>query len=275
MKRIIALLALAGVLLCGCGQSPEPVEMPEPSVEVVLVTEPPETETPTDATEVPTEASTEVTEATEHAVPEFQNHSGIRDNGTFDDSALFIGDFLTYGLITGYLTERELLGDARYMVIPNGALPAVYYGPKLTKSADCLFSPEFEGMLICDALKEAGEQTTAIYFMMGTNFSEFADDKTMIQIVEDMLINCPNATVYLQLVPFDRSTRVDYEEANRRILATYTYYQRENNPRVMLIDTQTAIGYNLTTDGIQLTTEGQACWYQALVAFADGNEIPQ
>lgn len=269
-KRILA-LALAALLLTGCGRSSQPAEertvpTQKPTVEETL---PPETQPPTEPS---TEAATEA--PAEPEVPQWL-HSGIRQDGTFNEGTLFIGDFLTYGLVTGYLTDRELLGDAKYMVIPGGALPAFDYGPALTHDTDCLFSPEFEGMLMREAVEEAGDSVTAVYFMMGTNFSKYADDETLTGIVEHILACCPNATVFLQLVPYDRSTRVDYEEANRRVLLTYMHYQQEANPRVLLIDTQTAIGYNLTTDGIQLTTEGQACWYQALVAFADGNHIPE
>lgn len=267
-KQILA-LALAALLLTGCGRSSQPAEertvpTQKPTMEETLPpeTEPEETTPPPKETEEPTE-------------PAFRLHSGIREDGTFDEGTLFIGDFLTYGLVTGYLTDRELLGDAKYMVIPSGALTAFDYGPVLTRDTDCLYSPEFEGMLMREAVEEAGDSVTAVYFMMGTNFSKYADDETLTGIVEHILACCPNATVFLQLVPYDRSTRVDYEEANRRVLLTYMHYQQEANPRVRLIDTQTAIGYNLTTDGIQLTTEGQACWYQALVAFADGNHIPQ
>lgn len=273
MKRIIALLTLAGILLCGCGRSGQSDTQTDPKPEPALASE--TTEAPPE-TEAPTEPEPEQTQpATEHAAPVFQYHSGIREDGTFDEGTLFIGDFLTYGLVSGYLTDRELLGDARYMIIPNAALPAFYYGPKLSKEADSLHSPEFDGLLLCEAIQVAGEETTAIYFMMGTNVSKYATDETYIQIVEDMLIACPNATIFLQLVPYDRSTRVDYEEANRRVMAAYLHFQQEGNERVLLIDTQTAIGYNLTKEGIQLTAEGQACWYQALVAFADGNDIPQ
>lgn len=272
MKRIIALLTLTG-LLCGCGQSAQTVEQTEPSVEVIVAAQ---TETGEPETEPATETVKQnILPPTEAAEPAFENRSGIREDGTFGSGALFIGDFLSYGLILGYLTDNDLLGEARYMVIPNAALPAFYYGPKLTRDSDSLYSPEFEGLLMRDAIVRAGEQTTAIYFMMGSNASEYATDEMMIQIVEELLMACPNATVYLQLVPYDRSTRVDCEEANRRVMATYVHYQQEDNPRVMLIDTRTAIGYSLTAEGFQLTAKGQACWYQALVAFAEGNDIPE
>lgn len=273
MKRLTALLLLTGLILSGCGG--EPQIQTDPQIEVVMTTQPQEKPPATEEIQLPEETLPPETEAPAPE-DEFSRHSGIREDGTFGSGALFVGDFLTYGLVTGYLNDESLLGDARYMIVCNAALPAFYYGPTLTASTPgCLYSPEFKGLLLSEALPVAGEDTTAIYFMIGTNASQFATDKMMLDIVDLMLESCPNATVYLQLVPFDRSTQVDHEEANRRMLATYLHYQREENPRVMLIDTQTAIGYNLTTDGIQLTTEGQACWYQALVAFSDGNGIPE
>lgn len=275
MKRIIALLTLAGILLCGCGRSEQGEAQTDPKPEPVSAME--ETQAPPteEATEPPgTETPTEATEPSETEPPSLR-HSGIREDGTFDEGTLFIGDFLTYGLVKGFLKEQGLLGDARYMILPNAALTAFYYGPVLSNEADGLYSPEFGGMLMCDAITVAGEDTTAIYFMMGTNVSKYATDETYIQIVDDLLEACPNATIFLQLVPYDRSTRVNHEEANRRVQAAYEHFQQEGNERVLLIDTQTAIGYNLTTEGIQLTAEGQACWYQALVAFAEGNKIPQ
>ena len=271
-KRILALLLVIAGLLCGCGEQEQTDAETEFAAKTAMPTE--ETQVPTEEATEPTETEPP-TEATEPTEPPFPLHSGIREDGTFDEGTLFIGDFLTYGLVKGFLKEEGLLGDARYMILPNAALTAFYYGPVLSNEADGLYSPEFDGMLMCDAITVAGEDTTAIYFMMGTNVSKYATDETYIQIVEDLLEACPNATVFLQLVPYDRSTRVNYEEANRRVKAAYEHFQQEGNERVLLIDTQTAIGYNLTIEGIQITAEGQACWYQALVAFADGNHIPQ
>lgn len=201
-------------------------------------------------------------------------HSGIREDKTFDEGTLFIGDSLTYGLVDNYLKENGLLGDAKYMAMSGAAVTAFIYGPGLT-SPMCVFSPEFEGLTFSEAAELAGDSVTAIYFMLGTNHSDRANADTYVSIVEYLLEVCPNATVYLQKVPFSTSDKINYMEANRRILAAYDHFVRQENSRVLLIDTQTAIGHALIADGIHLSTEGQENWYHALLAFAEENQIPQ
>jgi hypothetical protein len=96
-----------------------------------------------------------------------------------------------------------------------------------------------------------------------------------VEIVDHLLASCPNATIFLEIVPFDQSTKVKYERATEWVHYVYEHFQAEGNERIFLIDSQTAIGYNLSTDGIHLTTQGQECWYQELVTFAVANDIPQ
>lgn len=267
MKKALALL-LAAVLLCGCAPAEQTPE-----------TEPTEaTAAPTEETQAPTEEPTEATEAPteEPTEPPFQLHSGIREDGSFDEGTLFIGDSLTYGMVAIYLPENQFLGDARYIAMPGATILAYFQGPMLSSTGYySYYSPEFEGLYMYEGVEAAGEKTTAIYFMMGTNYSKYATDETYIQIVEHMLESCPNATVYIQLVPNDLSSQIDHEIANRRVRNAYEYFQQEGNERVLLIDTQTAIGYHLLGDGIHLNEEGQDCWYHALLAFAKENQIPQ
>ena len=48
-----------------------------------------------------------------------------------------------------------------------------------------------------------------------------------------------------------------FDLANQNIRTAYEHYQQSGNPKVMLIDTYTAIGENLNVDGIHLTEQGQ------------------
>lgn len=260
-KRWIWILVLT-VLLTGC-QRPQ-AEMP---------TLPPETQ---GATESPTEAPTESpTEPPAETQPESPFHSGIREDGTFDAGTLFIGDSLTYGLVKEYLMEQDLLGDARYMAIPGAAPTSFFYGPRLATNSRhySFFSEEFEGMLMCDGVTAAGESVTAVYFMMGTNYVDGVNVQLYVDILNHILQSCPNATVYLQRVPYATSNSVDATSANKRIDEVYELFREEQ--RVWLVDAQAAIAYNLTSDGVHLTELGQAAWYEALVAHAQTNGIPQ
>lgn len=254
MKRVFSVLLIC-LCLCGCGV--------QPAAEPATV--------PTELTTVPTELTT-VPEQTLETTVEVTNglHSGINDDGSFDEGTLFIGDSLTYGMVTGYLPDNGLLGQAKYMAIPGAAITCYKQGPALGAKPSA-YSPQFEGLYMFQAVEAYGEEFTAVYLMLGTNANEYATDKVYAAMVAHLLVNCPNATIYLQLVPNNRSDRVNSEAANGRIQRVYESMPQED--RLQLIDTQTAIGYHLAADGIHLVTEGQQCWYEALVAYAEENEI--
>ncbi len=266
MKRVLALTLVLLLVLGGCGQrSVEPEPQTQPSAAVPTETEP----APTEPVAVPTEP--------EPTQPESLLHSGIREDGSFDRGTLFIGDSLTYGLLSQHLTENNLLGDARYMVTPGAAPTAYFYGPMLRRKSETFsfYSPEFENMYMADGVEAMGEDVTALYFMMGTNHTDNVTQQLYLDIVGHMLEACPNATIYLQLVPFSTNPVVDAEAANNRVRYTYDYYVEQGVERIQLVDTQSAIDYHLTVDGIHLTEKGNACWYEALVAYARENGIPQ
>ena len=273
MRRIIALLTLTGILLCGCGSVSEEVpSTTEPEISTAATEAPTEapTEEPTEApTEEPTEAPTE---------PPFPLHSGIREDGSFDEHTLFIGDSLTYGLVSLYLKDNHLQGDAMYMAYP-GAPPTVYFnGPSLSvrDPRNCLLSSyDFNGLLMSKAVELVGDQVHAVYFMMGTNHVDAVCTDTYIEIVEHLLATCPNATIYLQLVPYSWKSHVPYEDTNQWIREAYALFAERGETRVQCVDTFTAIGDNINTDGIHLTIAGQEEWYKGLVAYAKENDIPQ
>lgn len=270
MKKTLALL-LAAVLLCGCAPAEQPPET-EPTAETAAPTEETQapTEQPTVATEEPTEAATEPTE------PPVQLHSGIREDGSFGEGALFIGDSLTYGLVLQYLTIYDLLGDARYMAISGAPVCNFFSLQTLGNPVNTTaYSPEFYGKNYAQAVEIAGESVTAVYYMMGTNYDPECDAEMYIAIMDHILEKCPSATLYLQLVPVSTMDYIPYERINEIITEVHAYYQQQGNPRVMLIDTHTAIGADNLTDGIHLTLQGQENWYNAIVAFAEENNIPQ
>lgn len=261
MKRLLPLLLIC--LLFGCSKQIQQTTIPatvptEPAVTTVPAETTMETAAPTTA---PVEVSTIY-------------HSAIREDGSFSEGALLIGDSLTYRLITDYLRPNGLLGDARYMAIPGAAITSFAIDPRMY-SHNSVFSPEYRGLLMCEAVDVAGEKTTAIYFMLGTNYSPYATDQMYIDAVQRMLDSCPNATIYLQLVPYETSAQLDYVSANQRIRDTHFYFAIRGEQRVVVLDTQTPIGYNLAYDGIHLSIEGLRLWHQALVDYAAQNHIPQ
>ena len=273
-KTKIVLIIILSVLLAGelafaawlsYNEITPEVTVPPTIPQVTDAATTPPTEEPTDP---PTEAPTE---------PPIVLHSGLREDGTFGEGAMLIGDSLTYGLVSNYLTNNQKLGDAMYMAMPGKGISAFFNGIRLKKKGDeiHLYNKEFEGLPMDDVVAQFGEKITAVYFMMGTNASAVDCPEEYIKIVDYILEHCPDATVYLQLVPHSRKAFIKYEQANQNIRTAYEHYQQSGNPKVMLIDTYTAIGENLNVDGIHLTEQGQECWYNAIVAFAQENNIPQ
>ena len=101
MKRIFLLL-LCAALLCGC------------SAHASSQSTPPVTETTVPAT---TEAPPSIGPVWDDTI-----HSGLREDGTFTEGTLFIGDSLTYGFVLSYLQQYELIGDAKYMAVVGAPL---------------------------------------------------------------------------------------------------------------------------------------------------------
>ena len=264
MKKTLLILAfalLAAVSLtfvaCDSAKTPEDTN--------------PDTTVTTDA---PTEPDTEA--PTEPEVPQWL-HSGIRSDGSFDEGTLFIGDSLTYGMVMQHLPQNGLLGDARYMAIIGAPAGNLFSLQTLRPYHEytCTYSQEFHGLNYADAVALAGETVTAVYYMMGTNYDPDLTAESYIRIMDHILEHCPNATVYLQLVPYSSRLFTHHEDTNTILRQVWEHYRALEEPRLLLIDTFTAIGENVVSDGIHLNEEGMARWYEALAAHALDNQIPQ
>lgn len=266
-KRILslALCAFLCVGLLGCTY---------PVPEVYWATNP-TTETVTEPT-VP-----ETTQETTLPNPYENLHSGIRADGSFNEGTVFVGDSLTYGLIYFHLSSHNLLGDARYMAIAGIPLN-VYFsdwfvlGSSHGDKNGQIYTPEFYGMSYAEAIEAIGGEATAIYMMLGTNGSDFTPLEEYITVLDHMLENCPNATIYLQTVPISRSSVVFYDTINGIIRQAAQHYADRGETRVVLLDTFTVFEKkHLVPDGIHLTEEGQAVWYQFLVDRTTELGIPE
>ena len=261
-RKILSLVLVLNLLfLTACRK--EPSESTVPPVTTVAV------ETTIPETTVPETTAPPVTE------PAFPLHSGIREDGSFDEGTLFIGDSLTNGLLYIHMRQNKLIGNSKYMAIVGAPPQDFFYGPKLCDEISCIQSWEFTNKTMSQGVAAVGKKITAVYFMMGTNYSSHTNTDTYIKITDYLLKHCPNATIYLQTVPYSTSPNVAYEAMNRYIREAQQHYVDEGITRVLLINTMEAIGEHLNADGVHLNPQGYACWYQAILDFAAENSIPQ
>ena len=257
MKKTICVI-LCLLLLTACGRStPEEAPAPEPVPRITENTQIPETE--------PTE-------------PAFSLHSGLREDGTFNEGTLFIGDSMTCILVQDYLTPMGLIGDAYYMGKYGAQITSFFGGVTMDTNVTvgkCAYRPEHEGMTYEEIAVDLGDRVTAIYMMFGTNYTYNAYADMYIELVDFLLETCPDATVYLQLIPHGNEEIVRYETVNGWIREAYGHYVDQGQIRVQLIDTFTAIGVNHDEGWIHLNSTGNENWYNAIVDFAAKNGIPE
>ena len=278
MKRILSLLAALCLILSGCAprqsEPTAPAETAAPTVETAVPT--------TEVTEAPTETAAPTTEATEAPTeatepPQWDGvlHSGLREDGTFDGGTLFIGDSQTYGFIYFNLIPRNRIGDARYASAVGIPAQAYFSGTKFSEYTVGSYSSEFEGRTIAQGVELGGSTITAVYLMLGSNGSDYTLFSDYEKIVDHLLEYCPNATIYLQTIPYSSEDHVHYEDINKILVRVRRHYADAGISRVLLIDTHTAFGERVQPDGIHLTTEALDIWYHTLVYFADYNNISQ
>ena len=261
-RMLCALLALILTFGCAACAKSEPA---------------PTTEATTEATTVPTTEATEPPTTEAPTEPPLVLHSGLREDGTFSEGTLFIGDSLTCGFISSYLSKKEHLGDARYMTICGSKVTAFFDGTVLEPKDNVmtLYSPEFEGQKFDEATAKLGEELTAIYLMWGTNYVAKGTAQDYIDIVDYLLEHCPNATVHLQLVPYADLAIIPYPTINNRIRDAFAHYQELAEPRVFLVDTYQGIGRDVGVDGVHIGMWGYANWYNTLLRHAEENQLSE
>lgn len=273
MKKGIFCVLLSILLVCtGCSKpaAETPTTLPAPSTQAATTA--PEA-TPAQTTEAPTQA-TEAT--TQETLPPAELHSGIRSDGTFNEGTLFIGDSLTYGLVEHYLVYNDLIGDARYMARVGLPLSGYFnHDSLMAPNRGALYSREFYGKTFAEAVSEIGDTVTAVYLMLGTNYDTTSNESGYIETVEHLLEHCPNATIYVQLIPYSEQPSVHVEQVNFGILVAVDHFEAQGIQRVLCIDTLSAIGLSQREDGIHLNTEGNQLWYEAILDYAAENEIPE
>ena len=190
---------------------------------------------------------------------------GVAADGSFDDTALFIGDSLTVGLVM-HLRMTGRLGSARYMAICTYAMQSFYGGPVLGDEAAELYgmecSGEFYNLTYAQAVRQAGERVGAVYYMLGTNGSRDVTPESYTAILSYIRECCPEATIYAQTIPYSVGEISDYRGVNSAILESVMGLRAAGDENVYVLDTFTAVGSeHMAGDGLHLTAEGLELWY--------------
>lgn len=265
-KPILLILCLA-VVLCGCAPA---APAAEPATEATQVT----TETTVPPTQPPTEPPTEPT--TLPTEPPVVLHSGLRDDGTFSEGTLFVGDSVTFWFLRNHLQLKSLLGEGKYICVCGIRLNRFFSDQALgTDEQSSIYSPEFLGLSFQESFEAMGENATAIYVMVGTNYYTDTDTPHFIEATQMILDACPNATVHLQKIPLCYIGWVDEDAVNKSLEETLAHFQAMGEERVMLIDVYTAAGSNHWDDGIHLNAQGLEAWYNAIVDHAKANGLSE
>ncbi len=278
-KRVISLLLVFAIALSlsACSRVRDLILMDWG----LLETEGPEQTEPVQQTEPQQNGKKPKPNTVKPAIPvdamnkEEKLHSGIQIDGSFNEGTLFIGDSLTYGLVKNYLKVHDLLGEARYMAIIGVPLNVFFNGTRLNgEKSTC--SPEFKGLSYSKAVEKVGDEVTAVYMMLGTNYDPAADDKMYIEVVDKLLESCPRATIYLQLIPYSSSASVHTKTVNEYIMAAYEHYQEMDCQRVRLIDTRSFVGKGgIGGDGVHMNPNGMEAWYNGILTYAADNFIAE
>lgn len=279
--RILAVGLALALLLGGCSMPPE----------APVVASNPDLRTPAPVTDsslrpsvspVPASGGDLTVPSTPEPAPEpepsptpapMRRSSGMTAEGLFTSDALFIGDSHTYRFVH-YLQELGLLGEARYMAICG--LPLRQFcretraplaeGLSGAEASTC--SPEFRGLTMTEALASKGMESRAVYFLLGSNFSWEVTAEDYVEALELILEDCPEATVYLQTIPY--STQAYYERVNAAIRDAWETLEAEAPGRVVLMDTCAALPrQELLPDGLHYSDGANAAWYAFLKEQAD------
>lgn len=267
MKRLICflfgLLLILGCTGCGGGEAETTVAPAVQEETTIPVTEP--ATVATEPTTIPTE-------------PQPVLHSGLKEDGTFDEGTWFIGDSMTHILVTDYLKPNNLIGEANYTAKYGSQITAFFGDVKMQYNSynKCAFNPEFENMEYDEVAQLLGEKATAIYIMWGTNFTWNAYADMYIELAEYLMETCPNATIHLQLIPWAGNNElVRYELVNEWIREAYAHFQEIGEERVMLIDTYEGIGRNTDQGYIHLNNIGNENWYKSILDHAKTHNLAQ
>lgn len=192
-------------------------------------------------------------------------------NGTFDSKTLLIGDSLTCHLVINYLRPNNLEGEVSYMA---AACTGLYHyfsdqwtlKPTASNVRTVVRNDEFYDLPIYKAVENSAGRYDKIFFLLGSNGSASVTQAAYEEIVDHLLLNYPNATIYLQTVPNSPAGVVKTTRVNTAVKNTVESYSTRGIENVVLLNTNgTWDSSCIAGDSVHLTNKGAQKWYEFIV----------
>lgn len=187
-----------------------------------------------------------------------------------DSRTVLVGDSLTCHLVDYFLKPMDLLCGASYMAAPNSAVNYYFEDwwplkPLEQNAYGSTTSPGLEGLTFAEAAEATAGRFERVLFLMGSNSSEYSVVEDYTVVIDHMLENWPEATIYVQTVPDSVTGVVATERINGVIADTVAYYEALGETRVVLLDSHSCWGSGCyLPDGAHLTDIGIRRWYDFL-----------
>lgn len=197
-----------------------------------------------------------------------------------DSRTVLVGDSLTCHLVEYFLKPMDLLCGASYMAAPNSAVNYYFEDwwplePLEQNAYGSVTSPGLEGLTFAEAVEATAGRFDRVLFLMGSNSSEYSVVEDYTVVIDHMLENWPDATIYMETVPDSITGVVATERINGVIADTVTHYQEQGETRVKLLDTNSCWGSGCyLPDGAHLTDLGIRQWYYFLARNLLAREHP-
>ena len=187
-----------------------------------------------------------------------------------DSRTVLVGDSLTCHLVDYFLKPMDLLCGASYMAAPNSAVNYYFEDwwplkPLEQNAYGSTTSPGLEGLTFAEAVEATAGRFERVLFLMGSNSSEYSVVEDYTVVIDHMLENWPEATIYVQTVPDSVTGVVATERINGVIADTVACYEALGETRVVLLDSHSCWGSGCyLPDGAHLTDIGIRRWYDFL-----------
>lgn len=190
-------------------------------------------------------------------------------DGVLEAGTLLMGDSLTYHLIAQYLRPKGYLGNASYMTMCSTELRHYFSDSWVLYSWSkygALCSSGLYGLPLYKGVEKTSGKYNSVFFLLGSNGSTAVTQEAYEKTLDHLLAAYPNATIYIQTVPYSAKGIVDAAWVNSCVRGAVESYHERGIANIVLLDTNSIWDAScMTADTVHLTEEGNRRWYELIV----------